>query len=356
MAGNGNGNGTAVAKKPPFETLKDMLERAQDKLAEVAPKHLKVDRMVRLLLSACSRNPKILECTPTSVLQFAMKCSETGLEPIGPGGAWPIPYENRKVSPKVTELTFIPDYRGLVNIAKRAGCIKEAWAEIVRENDFFDYELGVNPSMVHKPARGDRGDLEATYCVIVMPDDTRRFVVMDAADVAHIRSKSRASNSGPWCTDTAEMWKKSVVRRAMKPYSGMSPSLDTAINAMDDADGLKLDDARPPVAMPRAVGEVAPEPAALTEETFVPASFEQQEEAETVPVSPEPAAATKPAKQADEKASPDLVKAILAEANELGHDQASLDKLAKEFGASRFSAIRQSQAEALLKRLKGEPD
>jgi recombination protein RecT len=232
--------------------LRDVLERASAKLAEVAPKHLKADRLVRLLLSAASRNPKILACSPQSVLQFAMKCSETGLEPIGAGGAWPIPYENRRNN--TVELTFIPDYRGLIHCAKRSCCIKDAWAEVVYEGDEFSYRLGLDPALEHTPARRDRGNLEAAYCVFVMPDGTKRFAVMHADDIARIRSRSRAPNNGPWVTDTAEMWKKTIVRRAMRPFQGYAPSLDEAISADNEAE-TAIDLAPEDVPMPKAIDE-----------------------------------------------------------------------------------------------------
>lgn len=233
------------ARPNALATLRDQLDKARERLAEVAPKYLNVERVTRLLLAACGRTPKILECTPESVLRFAMKCAETGLEPIGAGGAWPIPYGK--------ELTFIPDYRGLVHCAKRAGCIIDCYAEVVYEADDFDYALGMEPYLTHKPARRDRGQLEAAYCIVVLPEGIKRFVVMDRLDVLAIRKRSKASGSGPWVTDESEMWKKTVVRRAMKPFAGLSSHLDSAIEADDAVDGVVED--RRPVEMPKAIGE-----------------------------------------------------------------------------------------------------
>lgn len=240
------------AKKPneitKFQAIKNELTVIRDRLAEVAPKYMSIDRLTRLMLAAVSKSPKILECTPDSILAFCMKCAETGLEPIGAGGCWPIPYK--------TTLTFIPDYRGLVHCAVRAGCITSAFAEIVREADEFDYELGLEPKLTHRPARGDRGDLEAAYCVFQLPDGTKHFTVMDRQEIIGIRRRSKAADGGPWVTDESEMWKKTVIRRAMKPFAGMSSQLDAAIDADDESNGVVKKD---PVPMPRAIGE-EPEP------------------------------------------------------------------------------------------------
>ena len=245
-------------------TLRDLLEKAKPRLAEVAPKHLSIDRLVRLLLVASSRNPKILECTSESVLRFAMSCSSAGLEPIGAGGMWPVPFRNNKTN--TMELTAIPDYRGLVNCAKRAKCITDAYAEVVREKDQFNYELGTEPFIKHKPARGDRGELEAAYCVIVLPGGTKRFEVMGREEIHGIRNRSQAwraflkyKKEGPWNTDESECFRKTIVRRAMKPFVGASSQLDAAVEADDLASGV-IDNAIPaPIAMPKALPPATPE-------------------------------------------------------------------------------------------------
>ena len=240
----------------PVQEFAKYLELARYKFAEVAPKHLKVDRLIRLMLSAISRNPKILECSKESVLQFCMKCSETGLEPIGAGGAWAIPFKNNKTGK--TELTFIPDYRGLVNAAKHAGCIEDAWSEVVYEHDEYDCELGMSMTLSHKPARGDRGQLESAYCIMVLPGGSKRFVRMSRQEIESIRNRGQAwkafldyQKECPWNTDEGEMWKKTVTRRAMKPFAGASSTLDSAIRAMDESDGIKF--APEPIAMPKEI-------------------------------------------------------------------------------------------------------
>lgn len=224
-------------KSTALVTLRQDLEKAMPKLQEVASSHLKVERVVRILLSAASRNPKLLECSRESVLTFCMKCSETGLEPIGAGGAWPVPYKNKNGT---VEMQFIPDYRGLVNCAKRAGCITDAYAEIVRAQDEFDYSLGLDPTLTHKPARGERGEVQSAYCVFKLADGTRRFVVMDKEELDSIKKRSKARDFGPWVTDENEMYKKTVIRRAMKPFAGMSPELDAAIDADNATVGVEL--------------------------------------------------------------------------------------------------------------------
>jgi len=235
------------------QNLRGLLEQAAPKLAAVAPKHLSAERVIRLMLAAMSRNPKLAECTKESVLSFCMKCSETGLEPIGAGGMWPVPYRNKNGT---TEMQAIPDYRGLIHAAKMAGCIKDAYAEVVRANDEFDCEMGLNYSLSHKPARGDRGALESAYCIVVMPDGSKRFTVMDKADIDGIKARVRSVESGPWASDESEMWRKTVVRRAMKQFIGASQELNAAIELDNKASGVQL--TPDPIAKPKAKAKEQP--------------------------------------------------------------------------------------------------
>lgn len=238
------GNATTAMSGPEqtqqrqFGELRQLLDTDANKRAfgKIAAAHLKPDRLIRLLLSAASRNPKIMQCTPQSILQFCMKCAETGLEPIGAGGCWPIPRSNKQT--KCMELTFLPDYRGLLNAARRAGCIRDGYAEAVYAGDAFNVELGLEQKITHKPARNGRGELEAAYVVLVMPDGSKRAVVMYREEIESIRNQSseawRSDGNTPWKTYPAEMWKKTVVRRAMKPFAGMSAIVETLLHASEE--------------------------------------------------------------------------------------------------------------------------
>ncbi len=210
-----------------LQTLKGLLDQQISKFQEVAPKYMNVERLIRLMLAAYSRNPKIAQCSPASVLLFTMRCAETGLEPIGAGGAWPVPYENRKNG--TTELQFIPDYRGLIALAKKNGDITDAVTYPVYTQDKFVIEYGMNPNVEHKPCViGDKGELLGVYMIVTLRDGQKQVHWMDMADIRHIQGKSKASGFGPWKTDFVAMALKSVVRKGLKLFA-RSPQLQNAL-------------------------------------------------------------------------------------------------------------------------------
>ncbi len=238
------------------DDLKALLVQSQSAFQSVAPKWFSVERLVHLMLSATSRQPALLECTKESFLNFCLRSAETGLEPIGAGGCWAVPFKNKYTGKK--EVVFIPDWRGMIQLAKKpgpgneVGQIKHAYGEVVKANDAFDYQLGDAPSITHKPALKDRGETVGAYCVCVLPDDSKHIEWMNREELDAIQNRSKAKDEGPWVTDADAMRIKTVVKRALKVFSA-SPQLQTAIAYDNQALGLALPEDRTPIMEPQAL-------------------------------------------------------------------------------------------------------
>lgn len=239
----------------PQETVADFILSRRDALAQIAPKYLNVERLMRLALAAYSRNPELAKCSKASLLQFCIKCAETGTEKIGAGGAWPIAFWNNKLNPPQQDILFVSDYRNMIRVAKAAGVIKDATAEVVYENDKFHYTRGLHPELIHEPTLQVRGKLLFTYCVYELPDGRRDFRVLHEDDVNRRKRSSRAANNGPWKTHEPEMWRKTAVRAAMGAFEGSSKEMDTLMEADNDAEPIEVE---PPIHMPKAIGETSP--------------------------------------------------------------------------------------------------
>jgi recombination protein RecT len=276
---------TAVQKaeqKSPVVAMRETLEGLIPKMQEIAPYHMNAERMVRIFMVQGQRTPLLFSCTQSSVMAACMLCSQMGLEPIGAGGVHLLPFK-RKIKGddgqfrEVYEATVIVDWRGMVNCAKYAGVIKDAYAAVVYTNDEFDYELGDNPHIKHKPTLKDRGEKLCAYCVVVMPDGSKRPEVMNQSDIEAIRGRSKAwqnylryKTECPWNTDEDAMWTKTVVRRAMKPFIGANPRLTAAIEADDRQTAIQFQPDREAVRMPREIGvDIEPEMPAEAKESAV---------------------------------------------------------------------------------------
>lgn len=225
-----NNNQIQQAKK----NLEGLLRREefQRSLADVAPKHITKERIVKLALVAASRQPKLFECTPQSFLQSVMKSAELGLDCVGTlGQGYLVPYYNGKI--KAFECQFIVGYQGLIELARRSGNISRIESRVVYEKDEFIVEYGLEPKLIHKPyLGGDRGKIVCVYAIAELKDGSRQVEVMTLDEVERIRDRSKAKDGGPWITDFAEMARKTVIRRLAK-YLPLSPELAKAIETDD---------------------------------------------------------------------------------------------------------------------------
>ncbi len=130
---------------PAFQTpaaTSNWLAKLKPQMALALPKHMNVERMTRLVLTAFSSNSKLAECSPHSVAAAIMTASQLGLEPGINGQGYLIPYKGT--------CTFVPGWKGLVDLANRGGRCT-TWTGAVYRGDEFDYMLGDNPFVRHKP-------------------------------------------------------------------------------------------------------------------------------------------------------------------------------------------------------------
>lgn len=205
-------------------------------IAQVLPDHLTVNRMRQLFYLNCKQVPKLLECDPGSLIKALMTAASMGLEP-DPfiGHLYLIPFKN--------QVQVIPGYKGLMQLVRNSGMVDSISCEAVHQNDEFDYQLGTDPKLVHKPYLGERGPIVAFYCVAKFKDGSFHIELMNVHEVEAVRNMSdgytRALASGntkysPWHNHFEEMGKKTVFRRAYKrlPMS-TSRCLNNAIKAED---------------------------------------------------------------------------------------------------------------------------
>src|SRR3990167_736660 len=255
---------TATKHVDESQALVKILNEAMPDLKRLAPKYVNLSRLMALALEARMKNQLLAKCSIASVVAFCKKCAEWGTDRVGAGGVWPVPFWNNKTGSY--DMQPIPDWRLLVEKAKKAKAITHATADVVREGDRFTYSRGMTPNLTHEPAIQATGKVIAAYCIYTLPDGTRDFVVMSRAELDAIRGKSKAwqayekdkSKICPYNTDPEEMDKKTVIKRAMKLFEGASVELTIILEADHRAMGFADYSETPePITMPRAIETTA---------------------------------------------------------------------------------------------------
>ncbi len=103
----------STPEKNQLAAFNGFLDKFKPQLARALPKHMDADRMARLVLTAFSTSPALQECTPNSIAASLMTAGQLGLEPGVNGAGFLIPYK--------TTCTFVPGWKGLVDLVSRSG-------------------------------------------------------------------------------------------------------------------------------------------------------------------------------------------------------------------------------------------
>lgn len=203
---------TAVEKK----TMQSYIKAMEGEIKKALPSVITPERFTRMVLSAISVNPKLGSCTPQSFLGAMMSAAQLGLEPNTPlGQAYILPYQNKGT----LEAQFQLGYKGLIDLAYRSGEVEVIQSHIVYENDEFECNYGLEPTLKHTPASKDRGEPIKVYAMFKTKSGGFGFEVMSMDDVRrHAEKYSKAYNSSfsPWKTSFEEMAKKTVLKRVLK--------------------------------------------------------------------------------------------------------------------------------------------
>lgn len=223
----------------PIDTIAEMLEEKRVSIGQLLPAHVDINRFIKSALLAVSRNPQLMKCTKQSIITSIINAAELGLDfTPAKGHAYIVTFGN--------EATFMPGYRGFIDLARRSGVVRNIEAHVVYENDEFDYQLGSEPKLFHRPTlKKDKGKPIGAYAIAFMPGDFHQAEFMDIESLNGIKARSKSKVNGkpigPWLTDESEMQRKTVVRRLFK-YLPCSPDLEKAIEADNKVTGIDIID------------------------------------------------------------------------------------------------------------------
>ncbi len=235
-----------------------------------------VGRLCNLFLSYCMRQPRLLECSKQTLFDALMFITQCGLEPIL-GQVYLVPFRNNKTGE--TDCQVIIGYKGLVVLAMRSGMVSHVEARIVYECDCrapgtFDLDLGDTVRLVHKPNWRERvpnSDMIGAYCIATLNNGHKIIDFMNRAEIEAIRNRSRAKDDGPWVTDTGEMWKKTVAKRALKYTPASIEDLNVKEFDVDQTTDASL------ASIPFAPQQVAALPAPAIQTITIPTEPTQQQ-------------------------------------------------------------------------------
>lgn len=193
----------------PRQVIKQQLDTYKPVIRKLlAETGMNEETFTAQIANACRVQPKLLGCTPETVLGAALRAAQLGLTPNDTRNmCWIIPYGK--------EASFQLGYGGVMELARRAvpGLVFDG--RPVHPNDEFDVDYGAAQPLKHRPAlvlgldRG--GDAFAWYVRAVYPDGTIQIHMLDREGVEYHRQFSKNKSSGMWKDNYDAAALKSVV-------------------------------------------------------------------------------------------------------------------------------------------------
>lgn len=209
------------------EEITQLLNSYRVQIGKLLPNFIRPDAFISSVLTYILKNPELMDCSRRSILGCALKLAQFGLMPDEVTGEAYLSSElNHRT--KARECTFIIGYKGLIALAKRSGQVQNVETEVVyganeNDGDYFDYDLGLNKKLEHKPVGlDDQSRITHFYAIMYLPSGATSFKVLTRKSVEKVRdealiNKAPGSKSHTiWTKKFDEMGMKTAIRKLFK--------------------------------------------------------------------------------------------------------------------------------------------
>lgn len=230
---------TAMVVPEQAQTQLQKFWKANSKQIAAVTAGADTERIMRVTYSLLYRTPKLVECTPFSLLNGIVLAHQMGLV-FGTQEVALVPFGK--------EATIIIQYQGKIKLALASQLISSIHTETVVDDEPFEYEVSQNGvRFYHKPkmrgrAKPTEENVIAAYCQLQTSSGGVQTKVISLDEILDARNRSRGyryqlskgGSDNPWFTDFGAMALKTAVHRAMK-NAPQDARLGLA-NSIDDED------------------------------------------------------------------------------------------------------------------------
>ncbi|GDX75986.1 hypothetical protein LBMAG41_10620 [Cyanobium sp.] len=228
--------------------LRADLSRMNREFEAALPQQIPVDRFVRTIVTAVQMQPELLEADRRTLISSCMKAAQDGLLLDGREAGLSV-YNDRKNGGQT--VAYLPMVGGIMKKIRQSGEISSIRAHVVYEGDVFEYELGDEERILHKPSLSAQGGKPlAAYAIARFKDGDIQREVMSVAQIEKIRAKATGIGKACWSSDWGEMAKKTVIRRLSKRLPS-SNDLDRVL----DSDNVNYEPIVPAQVTDQSVGQ-----------------------------------------------------------------------------------------------------
>jgi recombination protein RecT len=219
----------------PLAEVQDRVAKMGGQLKSVLPSHIDIAKFQRVAMTAIAMDPALLNADRQSLYQSLTKAAMDGLLPDKREGALVIYKTKVKVDGRdewIEAVQWMPMVAGILKKVRQSGEVASISAHAVYENDEFDYLLGDNEQIHHKPTHGQPGKIKGAYCIVSLKDG---FKVRDYMPWWRIeKAKAAAKTKYVWDAWPDEMAIKTVIKHIAKVLP-QSTDIEAAFERDDTA-------------------------------------------------------------------------------------------------------------------------
>lgn len=202
-----------------------LLDRKRDEIMSAVPASarglLEFGRLRLTVGSMIASNERLARCSPMSILTSVIEIVSRGLDLGADGQAFLVPYGST-CQPLIGS-------QGKIELAYRSGLVDRITVQVIYERDDVELDLAagqvrhtVSKSLMLEIAKGgSRGEPLAAYALIWLKNSERPVLELMLFDdwskiVENAKAKGRGRLSDAYRLWPGEMWRRSVLNRALK--------------------------------------------------------------------------------------------------------------------------------------------
>lgn len=229
---------TGQRQASPVTALSTFMDKIKGQMALALPKHLTADRMTRLTLTAFSTSPKLQKCTHQSIAASIMTAAQLGLEPGVNGAGYLIPYKDT--------CTFVPGWKGLVDLVSRSGRGTVFTGVIFKDQDYTFTDGARRDLVIHNETDlQDPADITHAYAIGWVKDSSMPIIELwRVSKIVKHRDKYNKVGSSHYSFRDWEMYARKIPLLQVIKYMPCSVEMTNALavnHAAEEGRGVTID-------------------------------------------------------------------------------------------------------------------
>lgn len=221
---------TGEKKQSPVAAFSAFMDKLKPQMALALPKHLTADRMTRLALTAFSTSEKLQRCTTKSIAASIMTAGQLGLEPGVNGAGFLVPYG--------TTCTFIPGWKGLVDLVSRSGRGTVFTGVIFKDQQYTFIDGAKRDLIIHNETDlDDPEDITHAYAIGWVKDATMPIIELwRVSKIKKHRDKYNNQGANHYSFRDWEMYARKIPLLQVIKYMPCSIDVANAVALSEAAD------------------------------------------------------------------------------------------------------------------------